>query len=836
MIFAAMAFFRKIVYSGVQYAASKSERRNIMLSNYIAIVIACAVALLIIARLFSGRNVQEANLALATGGLLFFLPLFLNSRGFTYASRYFLSWAPPLSAVIISIVIIKSGAKIETTDFIGNRFFTLGLACIPFLIFDAKRPRAMVIALAGSTVPLFFFDAILNFFHIGYHDLGLNDSSYEFNQVRVIITFCIIGFSFYFLKRIVENQEALNETLVIELEKKNIVIQQHANNEVYQLNEQLNVNLQQLAEREFILNESQRIAKIGSWEYHIENDFLFWSDEMYAIFGLAKNFNLQTVNLGEAVGEEASQMITVATDELLKTGQPFDRIIRSKTPLGYTKWFRVYAFPILKDDHITGVRGICHDITFFKEAEDKLKSSEVKFSKVFESYPDFIMVVRESDLIVSDVNQQMTRVLGFEKKEVIGHSARKMDLFLTEADRQKFIQEYSINGHIDHECSWKRKDGRIIQVKITGIRISIEGQYYRMSVVKDITETRKIEREKELAQANLNATINNTKVLIWSVDRQFNLLTFNIPFAENIKGNYGIDIKQGTHIFDPLISSGNHERKRTWEEYYRRVLAGEVVILEESRLGIDVQYSLSPIIEDNIVTGVSVFADDVTERNKNNRDLAEANKKISELKLMALRSVMSPHFIFNVLNSIQFFIARNDRLNAINYLSTFSKLIRSVLTHSVNNRIKLADEIELLKNYVQLEMTRFENKFDFSLTVNANMDIDTIELPSLLIQPYVENAILHGLYNKPEKGTLWINIDEVDDRIVFKIEDNGIGREEAMKLRQKNFPSHKSMGLKVTEERLKLINQHEIASFEIEDLMQDGKPSGTRVTIKIAIA
>lgn len=830
-----MAFIKKIIESGVQYASSRSEKRNIMLSNYISIVIALAVACLLVARFIVGRTRVESDLFLSCAAFLFLVPLLLNKHGWIVSSRYFLSWTPSLCVMAATVISIKVGPRPETSDFIGIRFYLVGLACVPFLIFDAKRPLALCIALIGSLVPLLFYDVLLDFIHIGYYDMGLTDSAYGFNLVRAMITFFIIGLSFFFLKRIVETQEMLNEKLVKELENKNQFIQQHASDEVQQLNAQLKLNFRQLSEREFILNESQRIAKIGSWEYHIQNDFLFWSDEMYAIFGLDKTFNLKTNTLIEALGKEGSETITNATIELLRTNQPFDTIIRTKTPLGYTKWFRVYAFPLIEGNHAIGVRGICHDITFFKEAEEKLKSSEAKFSKVFETYPDFIMVVRESDLMVADVNQRIVSVLGFEKDEVIGRSAREMDLFLTEEERQKFIRGYHSEGYIEHECSWKRKDGRIIQVMITGIRIDIEGQHYRMSVVRDITEIRQVEREKELAQANLTATINNTEVLIWSVDRTFNLITFNIPFFERIKKDYGVEVKIGNNVFDLLIAPDDTETKATWTKNYTRALAGEVVTLEESSFGTDYQYSLSPIIDDNVITGVSVFADNVTERNVSNRELAEANKKISELKLMALRSVMSPHFIFNVLNSIQFFIARNDRLNAITYLSTFSKLIRSVLTHSVSNKIKLSDEIELLKNYVQLEMTRFESKFDFVLNVNPEIDVVSIEIPSLLIQPYVENAILHGLYNKPEKGTLLINIDEQNDHIVFEIEDNGIGRAEAMKLRQKNFPAHKSMGLNVTEERLKLINQHAIAAFEIQDLTQDGKACGTRVRIKIAI-
>jgi len=196
---------------------------------------------------------------------------------------------------------------------------------------------------------------------------------------------------------------------------------------------------------------------------------------------------------------------------------------------------------------------------------------------------------------------------------------------------------------------------------------------------------------------------------------------------------------------------------------------------------------LSPIVEGDQIIGVSIVAENVTKRKAHDRELAEANKKIEELKLMALRSVMSPHFIFNVLNSIQFFIAKNDRLNAINYLSTFSKLIRSILNHSVTNKIKLGEEVEMLKNYVHLEMTRFEDKFSFVMDVADTFDLDAVEIPSLLIQPYVENAILHGLYNKKLPGTLTIRIKEGEDSVVFEIEDDGVGREEAMRCDNRIF-------------------------------------------------
>jgi sensor histidine kinase YesM len=143
------------------------------------------------------------------------------------------------------------------------------------------------------------------------------------------------------------------------------------------------------------------------------------------------------------------------------------------------------------------------------------------------------------------------------------------------------------------------------------------------------------------------------------------------------------------------------------------------------------------------------------------------------------------------------------------------------------------EEVEMLKNYVHLEMTRFEEKFNFEMDVSSELDMESVEIPSLLVQPYVENAILHGLYNKKKPGTLTIRVKEGSQSVVFQIEDNGVGRAEAMRVRREKFPSHKSVGIRLTEERLKLIKKQNNAAFEVEDLFDGEGPSGTRVTISI---
>ena len=226
---------------------------------------------------------------------------------------------------------------------------------------------------------------------------------------------------------------------------------------------------------------------------------------------------------------------------------------------------------------------------------------------------------------------------------------------------------------------------------------------------------------------------------------------------------------------------------------------------------------------------------DISERVAREKELMEANKKMGEMKLMALRSVMSPHFIFNVLNSIQYYIAKSDRLNAINYLSTFSKLIRNVLTHSVDNMINLEDEIDLLKNYVSLEQIRFEDKFDVEFDIDPGLDISSIEIPSLLLQPYVENAIIHGLYNKIGRGKVKISFYEKGENIEVIIEDDGVGRDAARRLSDKSVTKHKSMGIKLTEERLQLIGEEGGASFETLDLYDEDSPAGTQVRIRLKV-
>jgi tetratricopeptide (TPR) repeat protein len=205
------------------------------------------------------------------------------------------------------------------------------------------------------------------------------------------------------------------------------------------------------------------------------------------------------------------------------------------------------------------------------------------------------------------------------------------------------------------------------------------------------------------------------------------------------------------------------------------------------------------------------------------------------LALKSLRSQMNPHFIFNALNSVNNYISKNDERSANKYLSDFSKLMRTVMENSQLEFINLSTELQILQLYLTLEHSRFKEKFDYELIVTPDINQDFIEIPPMLIQPYIENAIWHGLRYREEKGMLKVVFQKhVDNGLEVIIEDNGIGRKKSMELKTINQKDKISTGLKNTESRLKIINElyRTRMQVEIEDLDKI-EMTGTKVTILI---
>ncbi|MEZ5199375.1 MAG: tetratricopeptide repeat protein [Bacteroidales bacterium] len=214
----------------------------------------------------------------------------------------------------------------------------------------------------------------------------------------------------------------------------------------------------------------------------------------------------------------------------------------------------------------------------------------------------------------------------------------------------------------------------------------------------------------------------------------------------------------------------------------------------------------------------------------------QLEKKNLETERKLLRSQMNPHFIFNSLNSIQSYISGNDSFTAMTYLSKFAQLMRSILNNSRQSMISLSDEINTLELYMELERIRFKEKFDIQIKVSEEIVPDTIYVPPMLLQPFVENAIRHGLRHKEGKGILELDFEKQDGILKCSVLDDGIGRKKANEINRILNPEHQSLGMKVTQERLQTLqkDKNTLAGIEIRDLTNNaGEPAGTLVTALI---
>ena len=228
---------------------------------------------------------------------------------------------------------------------------------------------------------------------------------------------------------------------------------------------------------------------------------------------------------------------------------------------------------------------------------------------------------------------------------------------------------------------------------------------------------------------------------------------------------------------------------------------------------------------------IAEFAQDITDRRI-------ANEQINSLRQKVLRSQMDPHFIFNSLNAIQSYVLKNDSLKAVKYLNSFARLIRMILDSSRYDYISLNKEIDILKYYLDLQQLRFGDKFEYHLSIDTDIDTNSLLIPAMLAQPFIENAIEHGLQHLEDKGSVKISFTQSNDNIVFKVLDNGIGREASLKINKDVKPKKQSLSTQLFKERLYTINKFsgKKLTYNIVDLKNDqGHAKGTMVIINLPL-
>ena len=275
----------------------------------------------------------------------------------------------------------------------------------------------------------------------------------------------------------------------------------------------------------------------------------------------------------------------------------------------------------------------------------------------------------------------------------------------------------------------------------------------------------------------------------------------------------------------------NAQNKLSLLEKDKQLNEKTIEILQQERIIQEEFITQQRILTYSLLFGILILLVTAFLVYRSNKAKNKANKL---LILKSLRAQMNPHFIFNSLNSVNSFISKNDERAANRYLSDFSRLMRDVMENSQEDFIPLSKEIDILEVYLKLENHRFKDKFDYSFTVDKSINIEDASIPPMLIQPYIENAVWHGLRYKGEKGFLKVAISQLKNDIIVTIEDDGIGRKKSQELKTENQKSQQSTGIKNINSRLKIIE--EVFKTKLDVVIEDAdktNQSGTLVTVKI---
>ncbi|MDR3681690.1 MAG: histidine kinase [Flavipsychrobacter sp.] len=264
----------------------------------------------------------------------------------------------------------------------------------------------------------------------------------------------------------------------------------------------------------------------------------------------------------------------------------------------------------------------------------------------------------------------------------------------------------------------------------------------------------------------------------------------------------------------------------------------EILLLNKDRSLQALQLKNEKTSRNYLFAGILLLASfsTVTVYNRNRRRKLIFQKQISETEMTALRAQMNPHFLFNSLNSIHSYIQDNNNAVASAYLLDFSKLTRIILENSLHQSIPLAEELQALDLYMSLEARRMDKKLNYEIAVSPDIDSENTLIPPLILQPFIENAILHGLQHKKDSGNIKLTIALQDNMLHCTIEDNGIGREKASQLKGKFASKKESLGMKLTNQRIDIINKQKksAAYVTITDITDNGQ-TGVRVILTLPL-
>jgi PAS domain S-box-containing protein len=476
----------------------------------------------------------------------------------------------------------------------------------------------------------------------------------------------------------------------------------------------------------------------------------------------------------------------------------------------------------------------------------KARSLNMLKVKSFSNYKRIRNYEREVSQLKTIFQNEITGFFILDKDKNISYvNARGEMLFKSSSDKilAKTLYEFIDDDFIEvfesgfNEMCESGKNNEV-QVKVKNnkdlwINLSISPMYVNdelesiLVIAQDISSRMKaLDSEKEQKKV-LQTLFNSVTESIVLLDGTGIIKLINETGAKRL----GKSVEQllGANYFQIIPMAIREERVLRIKQAVKNRKAD---IYSENIDSYHTQVSIYPnFAENNEVDYIAEFSIDITDRSL-------AHEQINSLRQKVLRSQMNPHFIFNSLNAIQSYVLKNDTELAVKYLNSFARLIRMILDGSRFDYISLRKEISLLEHYLELQQLRFGDKFSWTMEVDNKIDTDSCLIPVMLAQPFIENAIEHGLQQLEGKGRVKISYVKHNEIIVFKVSDNGIGRQASMKIQENTIKTNRSLSTNIFKERLFTLNKYsgQKITYDIIDLKDDeGIAKGTMVVINIPI-
>lgn len=481
---------------------------------------------------------------------------------------------------------------------------------------------------------------------------------------------------------------------------------------------------------------------------------------------------------------------------------------------------------------------IVNDITDKNNTETQLKQILNSYQKLFNATVVGIFIIDHKTKQIIRVNKSGAKNLKYSPKELIGTSFKDhfhrsdQDLVI------KIMSQPKRKSDVAFEARQIDRYNIPFYVEVSVKEVKIEGETVCLIFVKDITEKKRGEERLKQSEKNYRELYNQNIAGLYRADMDYRIIECNIAFVD-ILGQPDKESVIGKNIKSLFKDSSDRsaearERKlgelNCFETKITLPNGEEKWILENVKLIFD-ENRLPKYIEGTIF--------EITERIKILKNLESEKRERARIQSQLLSSQLNPHFIFNTLNSFQYYVLNKDIEDSLNYISNFSFLMREVLENSMHEFITFSDEIKFLDNYLKISQSRKTGNFSYKIDVAKNFCPDEVLIPPMLLQPYIENSIIHGFGAKSEEGELTIEIYQKNGSIYCAIIDNGIGRKAGKKasIVQKGI-TKRSLGMNILANRIQLLNDLYDRDFNVRvsDLFnENGSPKGTKVVVSYLI-